>query len=547
MNFTFDEMVEETAISLDRTIICGDCLEVMPTLEENSIDSIVTDPPYGLSFMGSEWDYGVPGVAFWKEALRVAKPGAHLLAFGGTRTHHRLAVAIEDAGWEIRDTIMWVYGQGFPKSSRINRDPKFCQCDVPVHNVSNNILEQEPEDHTCMGVDVNDDDPPVQDVEHSKNIILNSQDGCPKQEDVCDVCVPQAIKIAQESFPLQEYVREHTHSAEPVDEMASESSHSLSPVQCNDHLSSQGSCLHKVKVSSSNTLLSSKPADILKSSCHKLHNFLNLSYNKYTSGFPSCQICGKPKADGFGTNLKPAWEPVILARKPIEKGLTIAENVIKWGTGGINVDGCRVPGLLEGDPNRFAKTDGGWAVAKFDKPPVVRSSGRFPANLIHDGSEEVTRLFLKTGPSKVQPRNQRARCAKSKGAEKARTGIMGHNDNGGSAARFFYCAKASKKDRDEGLEGFEDHFLRRKVGQPDGRKEPGKQTNSYPAKNNHPTVKPTSLMAYLCRLVTPPGGLVLDPFAGSGSTGKACKQEGFRFVGIEMNEEYCTIARARIE
>ena len=396
MNFTFDEMVEEPAISSDRSIICGDCLEVMPTLEENSIDSIVTDPPYGLSFMGSEWDYGVPGVAFWKEALRVAKPGAHLLAFGGTRTHHRLAVAIEDAGWEIRDTIGWMYCTGWPKSLNIGE-----------------AIDK------AAGAE--------------REVGCRTKGGWLSQKTVVDDTAPATAQAKQ--------------------------------------------------------------------------------------------------WDGWGTGLKPAWEPIIIARKPIDKGLTIAENVVKWGTGGINVDGCRV------EHNEMPRA----------RTIQAASRGRFPANLIHDGSEEVTRLFPKTGPSKVQPRNQRARCAKSKGAEKARTGIMGHNDNGGSAARFFYCAKASKKDRDEGLEGFEDHFLRRKVGQPDGRKEPGKQTNSYPAKNNHPTVKPTSLMAYLCRLVTPPGGLVLDPFAGSGSTGKACKQEGFRFVGIEMNEEYCKIARARIK
>lgn len=283
----------------------GDCRDRMKELEAESIDSIVTDPPYGLSFMGKEWDHGVPGVEFWTEAMRVAKPGAHLLAFGGTRTFHRLAVAIEDAGWEIRDCVMWVYGSGFPKS----------------HNL-------------------------------------------------------------------------------------------------------------------------------------------------------------KDEWNGWGTALKPAWEPIIVARKPFVG--TVAENVVRYGTGALNIEGCRIGneqtttirngnsgknGIYQKDNRTFARIN----------PP-----GRWPANLIHDGSEEVS-------------------------------------DPLGSAARFFYCAKASKADRDDGCEG-----------------------------NHHPTVKPTDLMAYLCRLVTPPGGTVLDPFTGSGSTGRGAMCEGLNFIGFELSPEYAEIARARI-
>jgi len=326
----------------EATILHGDCREVMAGMEPNSVDSIVTDPPYGLSFMGKDWDHGVPGEHFWAEALRVAKPGAHLLAFGGTRTFHRLAAAIEDAGWEIRDTVMWVYGSGFPKSKNIG--------------------------------------------------------------------------------------------------------------------------------------------------------------------------------NGWGTALKPAWEPVIVARKPLEG--TVAGNVQKWGTGAVNVDGCRV-GNNAGWSYPGGRGGSGWhgreSLSKNLNEPMAATQGRWPANLIHDGSDEVVGLFP---DSKGQI--AKASASNTQRAGQNAYGVMTRGSNGqeprgdsGSAARFFYCAKASKVDRDED--------------------------------NKHPTVKPTALMRYLCRLVTLPGGIVLDPFMGSGSTGKAALAEGFRFVGIERDAAYLEIARARIK
>ena len=317
-------------------------------MADSSVDAVVTDPPYGLSFMGKHWDHGVPGEAFWREALRVAKPGAHLLAFGGTRTYHRLACAIEDAGWEIRDCVMWVYGSGFPKS----------------HNL-------------------------------------------------------------------------------------------------------------------------------------------------------------RGQWSGWGTALKPAWEPVIVARKPLVG--TVAANVLAHGTGGINVDGCRVG---TGDDRISGGTSGGsdgavgeWGYSSgFERP----SGGRWPANVIHDGSDEVVGLFpqQRNGGANVSPRRKAGvRTNIMSGTGLSEPTNRAYAGDSGSAARFFYCAKASKRDRDEGCEG---------------------------NRNGHPTVKPTALMRYLCRLVTPPGGVVLDPFMGSGSTGKAAILEGFQFVGIEQEPEYLEIARARI-
>lgn len=324
----------------DVALHLGDCLDVLRAMPDNSVDSVVTDPPYGLSFMGKAWDGSVPGPDMWAEVLRVLKPGGYLLAFAGTRTQHRMAVAIEDAGFEIRDMIAWVYGSGFPKS----------------HNL-------------------------------------------------------------------------------------------------------------------------------------------------------------KEEWSGWGTALKPALEPITVARKPLTG--TVAANVLEWGTGAINVDGARVPTceMITATRNIAlgSSASGVYGAANVQGVYQQKPGGRWPANLIHDGSFEVTELF----PGE---------------AEK-------------SAARFFYCPKASKRDRDDGLEGFEKRNNMR-VNAP--RESEGAKHAAVFA-NTHPTVKPTDLMRYLCRLVTPPGGLVLDPFMGSGSTGRGAVMEGFQFVGIEMDAQYLEIARARIK
>jgi site-specific DNA-methyltransferase (adenine-specific) len=279
-----------------------------------SIDAVVTDPPYGLSFMGKRWDYDVPSTEIWAECLRVLKPGGYLLAFAGTRTQHRMAVRIEDAGFEIRDMLAWMYGSGFPKS----------------HNL---------------------------DGEHQ----------------------------------------------------------------------------------------------------------------------------------GWGTALKPAMEPITMARKPFKA--TVAQNVQEWGTGAINIDGCRIPcddGFEKAWDNPVStniSAKGGTYISEGIQHQVdlseYKPSGRWPANVLHDGSPDVVRTI-------------------------------------GEDSRFFYCSKSSSEDRNDGCD------------------------------NNHPTVKPTDLMRYLCRMVTPTGGIVLDPFTGSGSTGRGAVLEGFRFIGCEMDADYIEIAKARI-
>ena len=368
-------------------------------MDENSVDSIVCDPPYELGFMGKKWDN--TGIAYnvdvWKEALRVLKPGGFLLAFGGTRTCHRLTCAIEDAGFEIRDMIAWIYGSGFPKSLNIGK-------------AIDKLQENERE---IVGT--------------SNNINFDNK------------------KAGDKSFYDNAW-------------------------------------------NSSN--ISRKEVVITK---------------------------GNSEYEGWGTALKPSLEPITVARKPLSEK-TVAANVLKWGIGGINIDGCRVETSdLRGKVYNNQNT--GW---KCTSPPSVQKgheTGRFPANLIHDGSDEVEAGFPQTSSGKLNRANIKAENKIFSKFVGERTGE--YEANSGSASRFFYCAKASKKDRDEGLNG---------VG-----------------KNNHPTVKPTKLMQYLVRLVTPKGGTVLDPFMGSGSTGKACKLEEFDFLGIEKEEEYYEIAKARID
>lgn len=359
------------------------------------MDSVVTDPPYELGFMGKSWDS--TGIAYrvdlWEQVLRVLKPGGHLLAFSGSRTYHRMAVAIEDAGFQIRDQIMWVYGSGFPKSLDVSK-------------------------------------------------AFDKAAGAERE-------VIGKVKL---TGTARKSTSHSGHGAGSVNQ--------------------------------------SEP-----------RNFVE-TFKEITA--PSSDLA--KQWQGWGTALKPAHEPIVMARKPLIG--TVAETVQAHGTGAINVDGCRVDACGE----QFSPIPGGKQVVTnqvYGKGLGVENpqhpNGRWPANLIHDGSQDVEALF----PD--------------------------------GAARFFYCAKAGKKDRDGGLGGFEI----KPAGGMQGRND-GSLGSITRRANHHPTVKPSDLMRYLCRLVTPPAGLVLDPFTGSGSTGKAAVLEGFRFVGVEREPEYAEIAKARI-
>lgn len=406
----------------------GDCIEVMQRLIDDGVqvDSVVTDPPYHLTsiverfgkegsapaqegtdgafaraskgFMGKEWDGG--DIAFrqetWELAYKLLKPGGHLLAFSASRNYHRMAVAIEDAGFEIRDQIMWIYGSGFPKSHNIG---KAIDAIEKTGKSTPKALRE-----TRMG----DDYEPTGQKDYAKGRMFSSD------------------------------IENDNHE-------------------------------------------------------HKVNNDLK----------------------GWGTALKPAHEPIVMARKPLlEK--SIAENVLKHGTGGINIDGCRV-----GDEERIHKGMSSLGVMHDDdwkpKDIEVTSKGRFPANVMHDGSDVVQDIFPHTKSSPVGFKGVGWKHSGNTKDEMTDLQYQNSFNDEGSAARYFYCPKVSKNERNNA------------------------------DKNTHPTVKPVELMKYLCRLVTPKGGTVLDPFMGSGSTGMAAKDEGFDFIGIEKEEEYFEIAQSRIK
>jgi site-specific DNA-methyltransferase (adenine-specific) len=423
-------------------IIHGDCFDVLKNIPDNSIDLILTDPPYGLSFMGKDWDHGVPGVQFWIEALRVAKPGAHLFAFGGTRTFHRLAVAIEDAGWEIRDTIMWVYGSGFPKSLDVSKTiDKIAVVECPA----------------CNGI--------------SKNTELESWE--------------EWIKKTQDyGGTRKEWERLQDLSICNV---------------CNSTGKVRGANREVVGVAG------------------KSGSTRNNMAGDFAGGEYMSSVAATPEAkqwEGWGTALKPAFEPIIVARKPLTG--TVAENVLQWGTGGINIDGCRV-GTNDGLERPYGgenKVYGSYGMERGTRTGDALT-GRWPANFIHDGSEEVVGLFPYQKSGKVKPHVIK-RDKTVVDFQRGLTQRTGHFlSSEGSAARFFYCAKASKSERGEG--------------------------------NTHPTVKPLALMKYLITLGLPPGGTVLDPFCGSGTTALACKELGRNYICIEKELEYYQIACNRLD
>jgi len=413
-------------------LFLGDNREVLKTLEDNSVDSVVCDPPYEIGFMTKGWDN--TGIAYdvnlWKEVLRVLKPGGHLLAFSSNRTYRRMVCSIEDSGFEIRDMINWIFATGFPKSLNIGK---------AIDKLQGNKRE----------------------------IIGKGTSGKPES-----------------------------------------------------HASSL--------------------------------NMSQVENNTFGGKFEVTK--GSSEWEGWGTALKPAHEPIVLARKPLSEK-TVALNVLKWGVGGINIDDCRIKHNEEtkttkrknrSDDTTFNNKSCGFKSENLDLASA-NATGRFPANLIHDGSEEVVELFPNSNGS-GNPR-------KLKRSAKPNQEGWGMNKNNpdevellgagkGSASRFFYCAKCSSSERNEGLNEFEEKQVndgRNKL--PDNALQRGKSFR----KNTHPTVKPITLMKYLITLVTPKNGIVLDPFAGSCSTGVACKILGKKFIGIELNKEYLDMGMARIK
>jgi DNA modification methylase len=490
----------------ETTLLLGDCLDKLKELDDNSIDSIVSDPPYGLSFMGKKWDYDVPSQAIWQECMRVLKPGGHLLSFAGSRTYHRMAVRIEDAGFEIRDQIMWVYGSGFPKSHNIGKavDKKGGQSIgwfgqwLRDWREENNITQKE-----------------IAKLFPSKTGGLT---GCVANWELgLNIPTTEQFNTIVENFDLP---------FKSIEELEREI------------LGTKSSACFGNEERHTIGASKSVEVDITK---------------------------GNSEWEGWGTALKPAHEPIVMARKPF-KG-TVADNVLEYGTGAINIDDCRIApddafvkhiekysdrdvGVNGTPQSMFGNTHG--------KMVYGNVEGRFPANIIFD--EEAGKILDEQsgdikGMASQNCNNQTLYGGNAMNASQTtRSGFkQGYNDKGG-ASRFFYCPKASKKDREEGMNG-----LVKKANvfmSPDSRMDkdqyertsPGMERfKTEPKSNFHPTVKPTDLMQYLIRLVTKKGGVVLDPFMGSGSTGKAAIKEGMIFVGIEREEEYFEIAKQRIE
>jgi hypothetical protein len=483
------------------TIWPCDCRMAMQYMDADSIDSVVCDPPYGLSkepdaaevlrhwlagddythggsgFMGKSWDSFVPGPSVWREAYRVLKPGGHLVAFFGTRTYDLGVMALRLAGFEIRDQLAWVFGQGFPKShdvskgidkldavqARRDRALKFTAW-VREQGISPSQIDAVTETNMGGHYTTSASQPAVATRCHFERMR-------PMFRDVPPAWVEQMVD--------QRTVESENYAKRPVTQ--------------------QG-------------VGGASAGDVI-------------SFDQRSSTERERRdIPATPEAEqweGWGTALKPAYEPIVLARKPLSER-TVAANVLRWGTGALNIDGCRVgteggtftPNGVKESKTVHAYGDG--LGRRGAKTVEVEGLGRWPTNLAHDGSPEAT------------------------------AGM-------GDAQRYFYCPKASKADRNRGLEQHDPQPSAASQFRPNHAEKAaaGADGSPYgrwkPERNHHPTVKPTALMQWLCRMVTPPGGTVLDPFTGSGSTGVAAVLEGFDFVGCEMTEEYLPIIHARID
>jgi DNA modification methylase len=403
-------------------LIHNDCLKALKELKDNSIDSCVTDPPYGLSFMGKKWDYDVPSVKIWKEVLRVMKPGAFLLSFAGTRTHHRMAVNIEDAGFEIRDMIAWIYGSGFPKSLNIGKAvdkiaPRLGQFDEFAKHLTEQIKKSGKSQKEIASLFPSK-------TGRLTGCVWNWANGANVPTVAQWNILKPFLDLSDYFLPLIERIEREREVVGTQTSIANKNNDNTGRYNWNTQNQERKESI-----------------DITK---------------------------GTSEWEGWGTALKPALEPIVVARKPFNS--TVAENVLKWGVGGINIDGSRInykddKDIKSAQPGNMGKDNQKASWGSYgSKPATPNTQGRFPANFIHDGSEEVERLL-------------------------------------GKAQRFFYTAKASKSERNKGLEGFEEKEWKQQVGADSYTKSTGRiLKRATTIKNHHPTVKPVKLMQELQRL-----------------------------------------------
>ena len=533
------------------TVFHASNLDVLPLMADNSVDSIVCDPPYELGFMGKSWDS--TGIAYsvelWRECLRVLKPGGHLLAFGGSRTWHRLAVAIEDAGFEVRDSIAWLYGSGFPKSLDISK-----------------AIDKKPE------------------MAHTKNFKLwlekQIQNSGKTRNQIDDECGFTACSYAKtdgkDGWSNNHPTKEKWAKMKMVLNLPDDWDWIIT-----DNLDERGYI---------------EPTG-------GLHGGTGNTVGKWAgSGQQLSNNAISPDAQkwqGWGTALKPAFEPVVVARKPLVG--TVAANVLEWGVGGLNIDASRIAGEVPSVPNpnwdRSIDSTPFGAAERKQEMSVPNNLGRWPANIILDDYtaellDEQSGISKRTGGRIGKKETSNINFGLSGKYEKGDPGFgdvggasryffvskeekengtnhsansAGNSGNGNSAenfgelelqdgfaeiannldgSRFFYQPKASKRDRNEGL----DELPLVKAGSMTGAEYREARPTNHPERQNfHPTVKPTDLMRYLIKLVTPAGGIVLDPFTGSGSTGKAALLDGYKFLGIELTADYLPIIEGRLK
>ena len=495
-------------------IMVGDNRVSLRELAENSVDAIVTDPPYELGFMGKGWDKsGIANdVKFWDDCLRVLKPGGHLLAFSGSRTYHRMACAIEDSGFEVRDQMMWVYGSGFPKSLDVSK---------ALDKTDGTTTQRER--RLRFTAWVRSQGVTAKQINEATQTLMGSH---------------YTTEGEQPSVMTREHLEACRHLFREVPRWVEQEADTRS-VEIENFNSRQ---VIKTRIATDTTKV--------RIACSLESQGLQVTHKREINITAPANEAAR-KWDGWGTALKPAHEPIVLARKPLEG--TVADNVLKWGTGALNIEGCRIGQTVETWPISRSRPSGHSNIytGKMLGFPTKTVSGgnapngRWPANLMHDGSEEVLELFPESNGGAAPKKSNIPSGRHYEGGWGNVSNEERREFGSGSAARFFYCPKANKKDRNEGCEHLEAKLFQ--TSQPYGKgAEARAEGNAKGNKNNHPTVKPTELMAYLCRLVTPPGGLILDPFMGSGSTGKAAIREGFRFVGMELSQEYADIAAARI-